>query len=106
MKKILLTASLTLLLFASNAFGACTAQQFQEKLLAMQTALTDFMKATPDKAEALNAEMEKMFDKDIKEFEAIATETSKSPTPEGQQKIMDMGCDLYDKMLGVIKNYK
>lgn len=104
MKKVFTVIIISASLFTSHAFGACTIEQFQEKLLTVQKAMTDYADNMPSRLVSLNDEMEDVFRQELDAMKDLPAEIGQ--TPEGQRKVLDMGCELYDKMTVWIRNHE
>ena len=106
MKKLLSLIAMMLLFSASGAFAKCTAEEFQQLLVAMQTSLSEVAQKDSSKLQALNAEMEKLFTDDLREIEAMSNDVSASQDPAKAQELLDKSCVLYSKINEKIKEYK
>ena len=104
MKKVFFAILLSFTIFASHAFAACTQEQFKEKMLIVQKAMTDYAGNMPNRVKTLNEEMEQVFKQELDEMKGLPADIGQ--TPEGKQKVLDMACDLYDKMTVWIKNHE
>ena len=103
MKKLVLSVCAFIILFASNAFGACTAEEFQKEVMAMQTTLAELSKDS-DKFAKINAEMEAQFKNEILGFAQFAQGAAGDPAKA--QEMLDKGCDLYGRMNTYLKSQK
>jgi NADP-dependent 3-hydroxy acid dehydrogenase YdfG len=103
MKKILCMACAVVILSASSAFGACTAEDFQKEVLAMQTSLVALAN-TPEKLAEVNAALEKEFNPEVLEFSQLAQNANGDAVKT--QEMLDKGCDLYSRMNKKIDSLK
>ena len=101
MKKLVLSVCAFMILFTSNAFGACTAEEFQKEVLAMQTTIAELAK-DPDKLAKVNTEMESKFKDEMLEFAQFAQGAAGDPAKS--QEMLDKGCALYGKMNTYLKS--
>ena len=96
-----------MLLFSANtALAKCTAEEFQQMLVEMQSSLQEISKKDSSKMQALNEEMQKLFMDDIKQLESMTKDTAASQDPEKAQELLDKSCVLYKKMNDKINEYK
>ena len=106
MRKLLSLIVMMLLFSASSAFAKCTAEEFQQLLVAMQTSLSEVAQKDSSKLQALNEEMEKLYTDDLKEIEAMSKDTAANQDPAKAQELLDKSCALYSKINEKINEYK
>jgi len=106
MKKLLSLIVMLLLFSASSAFAACTAEEFQQLLVEMQTSLSEIAQKDSSKLQALNTDMEKLYTDDLKEIEAMSKDIQATQDAAKAQELLDKSCALYAKINAKINEYK
>jgi hypothetical protein len=91
------------LLFAAEAFGACTVEDFQKELNSMQASVAELAKDTDKYAKVGN-----MIEQEYKaELEAFAKMTSEAAgDAQKAQAMLDKGCDLYARINKSLEAFK
>ena len=102
-KKSFLLAVIMVLGMGAFAKAACSPQDFQKEVMAMQTTMTEMSK-DPEKFAKINEEFEKMFSPELMEFAKMAQGAAGDPTKT--QEMLDKGCDLYGRMNKMLNENK
>jgi uncharacterized protein HemX len=103
MKKIVCLACALIILSASVVFGACTAEDFQKELVAMQATMAA-LDAGADKTQQISDELEKSFGSEMEEFALLVQEAATDAAKK--QPMLDKGCDLYHRINAKLNELK